>query len=638
MVLTHSRGGPWQGKTCAGESRGRHAGSLAAARRDEIDGSCNRFGVRPLSPPSTAWSVSAAVLLLVIGTWGAIQAGLSGADFMDDLEVARPPLTHRPAPVVDAGTTPLAERVVIAVVDGLRVDVSRKMPFLDELRHLGVDAIATSGYPTWSRPNYVNILTGVPPPHSGVRTNRYRGAVTLDSLMDRVRARGLRAGFASDYDPVPRLFLRPRGAQAFEVDVTAMDDGTAEAWMRAIRTDLRGDFDDPRYAPWPGGFREASEFVLTDGDPLAVLLIGAVDAAGHEWGGESDEYVAAAFEADAALRAAVARLDFSRDALIVVADHGHTRDGGHGGLEPEVVEVPFILVGKGITPGAEIRGASLSDVAPTAAALLGLPAPAHGLGRTRVEALALAPDARDRIVAADRARIERNLARVHDGLGGARAQRLGRRALRVAVVLAVAAAAGLMAWWLRRRGGMRLDLRVLLVGAPAFFIVYYTLIGVLGQRFSPSLLPDSGHIGLELVKYGAIGTIVHLGVGWFALRRRLTLADRLAAANGIAWLGLVLAMVPAGLLWAIFPAPYLEVPAPRLLVLIPAVKVAIACYAVAVALSLLLEVIVFFSRAVDPRVRVSRLERAMARAREQAERRRDVADRGGGHTAAGRDR
>ncbi len=61
-------------------------------------------------------------------------------------------------------------------------------------------------------------------------------------------------------------------------------------------------------------------------------------------------------------------------------------------------------------------------------------------------------------------------------------------------------------------------------------------------------------------------------------------------------------------------------PSPRLLIFIPAVKVAIACYAIAVALSLLLEVIVFFARAVDPRVRVMRLERAIEKARAQAQR------------------
>ena len=113
--------------------------------------------------------------------------------------------------------------------------------------------------------------------------------------------------------------------------------------------------------------------------------------------------------------------------------------------------------------------------------------------------------------------------------------------------------------------------------------------------------------------------MVHIAAGWFALRRRLSLAERLATANGVAWVGLVLAMVPAGLVWAYYPTPYVEVPGPRMLVLIPAINIAIACYAVAVTLSLLLEVIVFFARAVDPRVRLAHLEKAIQRTRRRTE-------------------
>ena len=62
-------------------------------------------------------------------------------------------------------------------------------------------------------------------------------------------------------------------------------------------------------------------------------------------------------------------------------------------------------------------------------------------------------------------------------------------------------------------------------------------------------------------------------------------------------MGLVCAMVPAGLLWAVFPAPYLSVPGPVWLVVIPAVEVAVACAAINTALTLGVEVIVFAARA-----------------------------------------
>lgn len=586
---------------------------------------------RRLPAPTTLWSVATALALLFIGGWAAALAGRSGADFMDDLELPHPALGSAP-PVESTPVAPaLARRVVIVIVDGLRRDVASTLPLLGALGRRGIDSEAASQYPTWSRPNYVTILTGAPPAASGVRTNRYRGTVELDSLMDRVRASGRTAGYASDYDPLPRLFLRkpvmspvaePPVLLPPDLDVTALDEAeedSFELWSAAIRVDMASAFGDPRYAPWPGGFRAAARSVLSADDPLAVLLIGVVDAAGHARGGDSPEYRAAARQADEALAGIVASLDLTRDALIVVADHGHSDSGGHGGLEPEVVSVPLVLVGAGIVPGARITGARLTDVAPTAAALLGVAAPGHGLGRTLVEALALTDDQRSALAASDSGRVARNQRIVDQSVRLARAQHLARRGLRLGLVLAGVVLAFVLAMALRRRGGLRLDLRIIMVVAPAFFIVYYTLIGTIGHRFSPSILPDRGHLASELLKYGVAGAVVHILATWLALRRRITLAERLAAANGVAWLGLVIAMLPAALLWALYPTPYVEVPTPRLLVFIPAVKVAVACYVLAVFLSLVVEVIVFFARSVDPRVRLLRLERALGKTRAELE-------------------
>jgi hypothetical protein len=91
--------------------------------------------------------------------------------------------------------------------------------------------------------------------------------------------------------------------------------------------------------------------------------------------------------------------------------------------------------------------------------------------------------------------------------------------------------------------------------------------------------------------------IVQLLASLWALRHHGTLAERLAAANGIAWTGLTLTMVTAGMIWAVFPPPYVSLPGPLWLVLIPAVEVAVACAAVNVALTLGFEVIVFAARA-----------------------------------------
>lgn len=593
-----------------------------------------------LSPPNTGAHTAvlvAAVGILIIGIAAASWAGVLGSHFMNDLENPRPALAK--LPVVASTPTPRqSQRVVVAIVDGLRLDVSRELPFLTELRERGVDAVAASQYPTWSLPNYVNILTGVPPSASGVRTNRYGISVPLDSIMDRVRAQGLRSGFSSDNTPLTMLFLDPRSATrniapaaattmsplseaepttpAVVGDAPGGTDGeplgigamprnddllddhyvTIEAAQRALLSPTAGDFDVPMYVPWPGGFRDGAELLMSQRLDLIVLLIGVVDVAGHQRGGASVDYRAAAYIADEALRQIATQLDFTRDTLLVVADHGHTAPGGHGGLEPDVVQVPFIAVGAGIAPGVKLEGVQLQDVAPTLGALLGVGAPQHAVGRTLTEMLVLDAATKEAIMRQDTQRIRRNREIVVREQAQAAAAidetRSGRLLAIGAVALVIVGLGGLAI----RARGMRLRWRALAVSLPAFFVVYFTLLGALGQHMSPSFLPARGHISGELLKFAVIGCVVQILFNWIALRKHHGLAERLSAANGIAWVGLLLTLLPVAILWAYFPPPYTIVPSPTMLVLVPALQIALATYVVGTTVTLLGEIVVYWAR------------------------------------------
>jgi hypothetical protein len=557
--------------------------------------------VKPIGRPTTLRSVViTAIVLAVLGAIGAVKAGLAGADFMYDLEQVHPPLA-RTAPVLPDPHTPrLARRVFLVIIDGLRLDKSYELPFLDELRRRGVDTEAQSHYPTWSRPNYVSILTGVPPVASGVRTNHHSTPVELDSLMDRAKAAGLKVAFATDYDALPKLFLRKRGPVEEDeepIDIDAMERPLSEAAIHAPDADFVSPFDDARYAPWPGGFSEAGAQVAQGDAELVVLLVGAVDSAGHSHGGASPDYRVAAELADHALGRALGRVDLTQDAVVITADHGHTNRGGHGGIEPEVLSVPLVLAGAGVKVGANANDAHLIDIAPTVSTLLGLPAPGHGLGRTLDELLDLDAPTRDARKAADDTRLASTRSVVARAEAGAAVDVKERRALRIGLVAGGALLSTFGAVLLIRRRVLRLDWRVLLVSVPAFFVVYYAMIGAAGQGFSPSLVPAQGHIAVVMAKYGIAAMIVQLLASLWALRDQGTLTDRLAKANGIAWMGLMLAMIPAGLAWAFMPPPYITLPGAHSLVLIPAVEVAVSCLAVDVALTLVVEVIVFAARA-----------------------------------------
>ncbi len=563
---------------------------------------------RAIDTAPTPRVVLAALVLLVLGVIGAIQAGRAGASFMYDLEQVEPALAREAPQLEISGSPRLARRVFLVIADGLRHDRSYELPFLDELRRRGVDAEATAHYPTWSRPNYVAILTGVPPLASGVRTNHHFTPVLLDSLMDRARQAGLSVASATDYEVLPRVFLRRRGAASREPILIDLDeraesdfaqDPESQAGVRAPAADFTSPFDDARYAPWPGGFSEAGAALAAGRADLVVLLVGAADAAGHEHGGDSEEYRHAALDVDRALARVLGGVDLEQDAVVVVADHGHTGSGGHGGLEPEVTSVPLVLAGAGIARGGTVEDARLIDVAPTVAALLGIPAPGHGLGVTLTGALAVDRATSTRYLLADLRRLAVTRSIVAGAVDAAEIDVLEHQAARLTIVVCGAVLAIALAVLLVRRRVLRLDLRVLIVTVPVFFIVYYALIGTVGG-FSPSLVPARGHLAGTMVRYGAAAVVLQLIANLWALRTRRTLGDRLAAANGIAWLGLVLAMLPAALTWAFFPPPYVTLPGPFWLVLIPALEVGVACAALTFALTLAVEVIVFASRAFRP--------------------------------------
>ncbi|MCP4446596.1 MAG: hypothetical protein GY811_14810 [Myxococcales bacterium] len=533
--------------------------------------------------------VMALVLTMVAGAvalmgWGAADRYLSELNILSpDIAKHAPVLAETPPPRT-------SRRVVLVIIDGLRLDDSFGHETLDRLRRSGLDAVATSHYPTISRPNHATVVTGVPPLVSGIRNNNFRSPVAIDSLMDRVSQAGLRATYVADDSPsLGYLFGE--------------------------------DFASLYYGGWPGAFTKSTQLAMADPDnSLLVLIPGLVDLAGHEHGGDSPEYRQAVGDVDGQLGESLRLLDLQQDTVIITADHGHTDKGGHGGEEDVVMRVPLVMAGAGIRSEALLGSAQLIDIAPTAAALLGLPAPGHAFGRTLTEVLDLPPESIAILKASDEIRIRENVTRYEDSLRKRQVESTGERRSRL-LLLAGLLVLGLGTLELSRRAGaLNIDWRVLIIAVPAYPLCYYGLLDLLGQSLSFSALQDRGSEMSSLSRFGLVATFVQVLTGWIALRGRIVLRDRLASANALVACGLLVAWVPAALLWASYgSAPHVEVPSSRVALLIPANYIAVATYAVGASVLLTMEIVVFFARAIDPRIRLRRLERAAARERRRLE-------------------
>ena len=290
--------------------------------------------------------------------------------------------THAPVPT----GAPLSGGVTILLIDGLRLDASRRMATLNELRGQGADIEAQVGTPSFSRPGRATIAVGAPPAIHGVTTNRQKRAIPLDNILRRVGEMGGRCRVAG-----------------------------SKIWPGLFGMDIErcGVYREGEGKEGPGAFvRQVGEvraeqeagivFVLQEPAMLRIADIISTDYAAHEYGGTSPEYLAEVQRADALLAELVKSLDLTKETLVVTADHGHRDAGGHGGEEAEVLAIPVVMVGAGIRPGATAK-ASQADIAPTVAALLGAALPAASSGRPLESILALAEGARASLGAAAQA-------------------------------------------------------------------------------------------------------------------------------------------------------------------------------------------------------------------------------------------
>lgn len=271
---------------------------------------------------------------------------------------------------------PLSAGVTILLVDGLRLDASRRMPALNALRVRGASIDATVGTPSFSRPGRATIAVGAPPAIHGVTTNRQKRAIPLDNLIRRVGDAGGTCRVAG-----------------------------SKIWSGLFGADIArcGAFREGEGKEGPGMFvrqvpeiREAQvqglNFVLEQSATLRIVDLVSTDFAAHEYGGTSPEYRAELARADVVIKDLASRLDLARETLVVTADHGHRDEGGHGGDEPEVLAIPIVMAGAGIRTSV-IGTAHQADIAPTIAALLGLGLPTASSGQP-LEAVLLADDAK----------------------------------------------------------------------------------------------------------------------------------------------------------------------------------------------------------------------------------------------------
>ncbi len=293
-------------------------------------------------------------LVLVVVSLGARTLARSAWDSLVDFRA--PQFSLEPGERAE----PLS-RVVIVVADGLRIDAFHRIDYLSRHKQNGAYFILKTGQPSLSLPSFAVIATGAWQDVTGVTTNWFEGPVRQDSLFSLASDAGIASAIVGE-EGWGKLFGEAAAksfTRKWEDDYITFDERTLE---------------------------KAIEF-LSESPGLLLVHFVETDEAGHDFGGASPEYQKYADH----IGTLIERLhrNLPEDAvLMVTADHGQIDRGGHGGWEEVVTHVPLLMFGKRINPG-DYGKAKQTDIAPTAAALAGLPIPPYSQGRILAEALDL---------------------------------------------------------------------------------------------------------------------------------------------------------------------------------------------------------------------------------------------------------
>lgn len=273
-----------------------------------------------------------------------------------------------------------AQRVILISIDGARADA---LPYLATVASLTERAVWTDAMqtvlPALTLPAHLSMLSGRDVTQYGIIQNAMDAGIAavmrlngMSPMFEWARVGGIRSAAVAGMSLIPAA-QRAEAQAFFGVDTLVAADGDAPALASAAIGLLRAD------------------------TSVQMMFIHFPDAdfAGHTYGwigsdgAHTPAYRAALARVDSAIATLwneiASSIDAGHTALIVTADHG----GGHGegcgtGEAPTHTHctahagdhlVPFVLVAKQATSKRLTGAVTITQVAPTVGALLGLPLP-----------------------------------------------------------------------------------------------------------------------------------------------------------------------------------------------------------------------------------------------------------------------
>ena len=253
-------------------------------------------------------------------------------------------------------------RVILILVDGMRPDALAQNPAAQRLAAKSTYTFAgQTVFPSVTLPRHMSLFHSVDPDRHGTTTNTYMPQVRpVSGLFEELALRKKKCAMFYDWEQL-RDLGRP-GSLAKSVFCSLSAYGSQEA------DDLLTD--------------GAVECLAGEDMDFIFLYLGAPDVFGHDYGWMSPEYMQGLSDAWKNI-GRVLNVTASEDVVLVTADHGgHGRS--HGMNIKEDMEIPFFMLGPGITEGRELAQFNNKDIAPTILGLFDIEAPREWEGMALV--------------------------------------------------------------------------------------------------------------------------------------------------------------------------------------------------------------------------------------------------------------
>jgi len=283
----------------------------------------------------------------------------------DAIPAAAAPLPRGPDGAAGLAPVPFT-RVVL--IDGVNRDDTAAMAAWNGLCARGLDLQLDVGFPTVSLPVQVTLWTGLTQQQTGVLF--HSGFPLADPLGSRAIPRQVVGSIAIAES-------HPYIVQSLGFSYAAPPLGPPP------------DYGKTGPVGWDVAWQREAELAVSGPAPLAFVHVLRVDTAGHKKGRGSAVWKEAVAGADNILSRLVAAGDATHPEVrwFLLADHGHTAKGGHGGEERGIRIVRACIAGAGVAPG---KGGpiALVDLSRAIADSTGARLPAGAIGRPLAGALA----------------------------------------------------------------------------------------------------------------------------------------------------------------------------------------------------------------------------------------------------------